>query len=269
MDQDTLKNLHNVLIEILDEFVRICEENNLIYFLAYGTLLGAVRHKGFIPWDDDLDVAMPKNDYKKFIEIYSKLEERNYYIISNNYNTSPVRLDISFAKLCKKGTLFARGDKDINSYTGIWIDIWPFDNCIRFFLIPQMKLISFAQQAYNLKNNIDIPQSKIKKNIIRLMFCIFPKRILFILIDKFFSVFNKFNTRYVSFLFGVYGHKKETHKHASIFPLKKLEFEGKYYCTPGNWNTYLTQYYGNYMELPPVEQRRTHSPLYIIFDDKK
>ena len=69
IDNATLKKLHSIEIEILDEFVRICNKHNLQYFLIGGTLLGAVRHKGFIPWDDDLDVAMPRNDYENFLKI--------------------------------------------------------------------------------------------------------------------------------------------------------------------------------------------------------
>ena len=79
-----LDKLHFVLVEILDYFVSICEKNNLRYFLVYGTALGAYRHKGFIPWDDDLDVAMPRKDYQKFLEIMQHTNDD--YILQNEGN---------------------------------------------------------------------------------------------------------------------------------------------------------------------------------------
>ncbi len=103
MDQIMLTKVQNVMKEILDEFVRICDENNLTYFLVYGTLLGAVRHKGFIPWDDDIDVAMPRADYNKLIEIYKSKNDPDYYLITNE--NSPINTHYhynTFIKLCKK-----------------------------------------------------------------------------------------------------------------------------------------------------------------------
>ncbi|MDR0321284.1 MAG: LicD family protein [Treponema sp.] len=267
LDQETTIKLRTVLLELLDEFVRVCEENNLTYFLVYGTLLGAVRHKGFIPWDDDIDVMMLRNDYEKFVDIYDKINNTKYYLLSNRCSITSPHHYRTFAKFCKKDTVFAESEKNPDAYTGIWIDIKPFDNCIRSLLVPQRKLISFTRQAYILRNNIDIPKAKIKKVIIRLIFFIFPKQLLFILSNKFFTLFNKFNTRYISSFSGLCGYKKETHRYDTIFPLTKLEFEGKQYCVPGNWDIYLTHYYGNYMELPPIEQRVTHKPFYIIFEN--
>jgi lipopolysaccharide cholinephosphotransferase len=123
-EHNTLKQLQNVLHEILDEFVRICEENSLTYFLASGTLLGAVRHKGFIPWDDDIDVAMPRKDYEIFLNIFENNTETNYYVLSNRGSQNKFMLYRGLAKFCKEGTIFAASNiPNPDKYPGIFIDI--------------------------------------------------------------------------------------------------------------------------------------------------
>jgi lipopolysaccharide cholinephosphotransferase len=267
MDQDTLKKLHDVLIEILDEFVCVCEENNLTYFLIAGTLLGAARHKGFIPWDDDIDVAMPRNDYEKFLEIYDKIKETNYYVLSHLTKNNIGNYYIDFAKLCKKGTVFAEGDRNPDYYSGIFIDIFPFDNCVLFFAPLQTHLIKIALKLYRLKSRTEIPQNRLKLVISKILCCFFSLSFIGKLHKRLYTLFNKSITKYISFFSGLCGYKKETHKYENIFPISKILFEGKYYCAPGNWDFYLTHFYGNYMELPPVENRRIHEYLFIKFNE--
>jgi len=110
LDNEILKNLHFTLIEILDEFVKICNENNLTYFLTAGTLLGAVRHKGFIPWDDDIDIAMPRSDYNKFLALHKNHINSKFYIYSRKFPVDTENHYKKYFKFCKKGTLFARED---------------------------------------------------------------------------------------------------------------------------------------------------------------
>ena len=125
MEKETLKKLHEVEVEILDEFVRICKKQKLQYFLYYGTLLGAVRHNGFIPWDDDLDVAMPREDYEKFIKMAKEELNDNFYIDNKDTNDEYY---LNFTKLRKKNTIFEQ-DFQVNydGPKGIWIDIFPID----------------------------------------------------------------------------------------------------------------------------------------------
>ena len=259
IDQETLIRLRKTILEILDEFIRICEENNLIYFLTGGTLLGAVRHKGFIPWDDDIDIGMPRNDYERFLDIFQKNIETNYYVYYH---------ENCYVKFCKKGTAYAESYLNPGDYWGIFIDIWPLDNCVPLFLPIQTKLITFFRILSYLKTREYIPRKKIKRYIKKLICFLLPLQFSKVLLREILSFFNRFTTKYVSTFSGIYGYKKETHKYNTIFPLTNVCFEGKYYKAPGNWDIFLGEVYGNYMELPPVEQRIVHDIKFISFDDK-
>jgi len=269
MEQNTLIRLRGVMLEILDEFVRICEKNNLTYFIMAGTLLGAVRHKGFIPWDDDIDVGMSRKDYEKFLDIYYNIDNTKYYVLSYR---SPENTDCHyepFAKLCKKGTIFAESRIDEKKYCGIWIDIFPYDNCVLFLVFIHTKLAKLIWRLYRAKAHIDTPKNKVKRFAVKLFCCFFSLQFLNSLEKKVYLLFNKFNTKYISFFSSIYGYKKETHKIDVIYPLSKIYFENKYYNAPGNCDAFLKKVYGNYMELPSVEKRVSHNPKYIIFDDNE
>jgi lipopolysaccharide cholinephosphotransferase len=258
MGQNTLIKLRSVMLELLDEFVRICDENNLVYFLTAGTLLGAVRHKGFIPWDDDMDIAMPRNDYEKFLDICDMDDASNYYALSNRSPNNAVHHNKQFAKFCKKGTVYVESNVDPNRYSGIFIDIFPYDKCILFFAPLQTLLVKTALKLYLIKTHLYIPPKKIKLFIGKI-FCLFLReQFLDMMLSKLYLLCNKLNTKHISFFSGRYGYKKETHQYDEIFPLAKIQFEGKHYCAPNNWDLFLKKLYGNYMELPPVEERISH-----------
>ena len=126
MKKEILDKLHITHIKILDEIVRICDENKLNYFLIGGTLLGAVRHKGFIPWDDDLDIAMPRKDYDKFLNIAKKQINNNYIL---EYNKTNRKYWLPFAKVRLKNTLYVENTiKNYETNKEIWVDIFPIDN---------------------------------------------------------------------------------------------------------------------------------------------
>jgi len=265
INQSILTQLRHVQLELLDEFVRICEKYNLIYFLTTGTLLGAVRHKGFIPWDDDLDVAMPRKDYEKFIDIINESTNHKYYVLSNKIINNKSKYCLNFTKFCKKNTEYAESYKEPESFCGIYIDIFPFDNCNIYFAPLHALLIKYSLNIYRVKLN-----AIYKKNnmyIIAKIFCsLFPLKIIKIIQKNIYNLFNNKKTRFLTYFTSIYGYKKETYNYNTIFPLSKIFFEGKYYNAPNNCDIYLNTIYGNYMDLPPVKDRQTHMPIYINFN---
>jgi len=264
MQKNETEKLRSVLIEVLDEFVHICEENNLTYFLTAGTLLGAVRHKGFIPWDDDIDVAMPRKDYELFLDLFDKTERKDLYLLSQRKQTNKIIFFKRFAKLCKAGTVYAEKNKD--NCSGIFIDIFPFDNTLLFLAPFQTKVIRFFWNLYHTKANFIEPKKKWKYIAKSILFFFLPEKLLSKISKKLFVIFNKHQTKYISFFSGKYGSKKETHSRDNIFPLSKVLFEEKYYFAPCNCHSFLHTLYGNYMQIPSFANRHTHHE-YIIFEE--
>lgn len=125
-EDKTIAAAQKVMLEILQEIHKICVENNLTYWLEAGTLLGAVRHKGFIPWDDDSDVSMPRADYEKFLKIaQEKLPEDMFLQTQDTDKEYP----LSWAKIRKNGTLLVETGETGNEkyHHGIFVDIFPYD----------------------------------------------------------------------------------------------------------------------------------------------
>lgn len=122
-DENVLKHLHDVELKMLNDFIEICNNHNLTYFLHAGTALGAIRHKGFIPWDDEIDVLMPREDYEKFLNIFDE-KNSNYYLI--NWNTT---LNISSEYLTHKSLFCLKNTKIPHPLwnMGIYIDISVLD----------------------------------------------------------------------------------------------------------------------------------------------
>lgn len=260
-----LKLLRDIQIEILDEIVRICKKHNLRYFLSGGTLLGAVRHGGFIPWDDDLDIGMPRKDYEKFIFIAKKELNKKYYLQDIDTDKNYWQ---GFAKVRKNNTLFdEQSIENINTHKGIFVDVFPYDDSKKIDFIFKIKWSIIK----NFQNFCLYYRGIYDKTQVNHYFCckicsvVGMNRLLklsrFILKTHFFK-----GGKYFLTFVGAYPMEKEILEFNWIFPTKKIKFENKMYDCPNNPDAVLTRLYGNYMKLPPVDQRVTHLPKKILFD---
>lgn len=264
-NDNALDKLHLTQLEIFDEFVSICKKHNLEYFLIGGTLLGAVRHKGFIPWDDDIDVAMPQKDYLEFLKISSNEINNQFFVDSIETNNNYF---LWFAKVKKKNTIFS--EKSIehlnNIDKAIFIDIFPYIN------ISDFNNISFKIRVLLFKIISNIIMSKkhiynsFKRKILNFITFLIPTSFFVKLETKLLFMDKNNNSNYIGSLYSTYG--TEVFNRKDFFPLKKIKFENRSVYGLNNNDQYLKTMYGDYMKLPPVEKRVTHMPLEIKFGDE-
>lgn len=251
-----LRKVQLRLLDILVEIDKVCRKHDIQYWIDFGTLLGAVRHGGFIPWDDDIDVTMPTDDYHRFLEIAPKELPNNLFLQTKDTDPS-YRLLID--KVRDKSSLYITKHEDFTrDYNkGLYIDIFeakPYPKVNRklqkFIMHWYQKTCHFfsVKQSVNLKNH--------------LASIVFP--IIKLSLDIVWGMINlgkKTNIGYAK-QFNVYGN---SYPHNIVFPLKDISFEGKTFLGPSNPNKYLSSIYGDYMKLPNKEQQHTHI-IYVDLD---
>lgn len=265
---ETLKRLQLTHVEILDEVVRVCDKLGLKYFLAEGTLLGAVRHQSHIPWDDDLDIVMPREDFDCLMEACrTELSNRYYLQFSNTFDNHY----LSFAKIRKKNTVINEYNlKDLNLPKEIFIDVFPLDYTNNFEHFSK-KIIGKIIKAIGLvtadKVGISTASNLLQRAIVLLLKPFSLKQL-----NRFrkwiMTRENKRETKYYINYASFYSTSRETFEKSDFGDGVMLEFSGRQYKVPENYDSVLTRIYGDYMQLPPEEDRvLRHKPEYIDFGD--
>lgn len=259
-----LNKLHSELLSIMKEIDRVCSENNLHYYLAEGTLLGAVRHQGFIPWDDDLDIAMPRKDFDIFIRIANDSLGNSYDL--QWYTTNKEYWQV-FAKVVKKGTLFK--EPGIKKFTplGIFIDIFPLDLAPAFSnrLTRRKTWIRFINNIIWYKNT---PKLDLKHIPHLILSRLYSNQCLHRMMNGIMKSTKKLgSTHYVNYG-SMYNLAKETMPIEWYGDGIRLPFEGCMLLVPKEYNKVLISIYGtNFMQLPQKEKRRCHYPERVIFSN--
>ncbi len=265
--EDVLRMLQLTQLEILKVFDRFCQEQGLKYSLYAGSLLGAVRHQGFIPWDDDLDVCMTRTDYDRFIDLWTKNPVAGY-VLQNKENSK--YFDQSFTKLRKDHTTFLQEEWEIgNHHTGIFLDIFPVDR------IPNGKwnraVFKTRCMVYQLLTREFVPPKG--NGVIRLgsgviLACI-PKALRPKLRQQMLKQITKFNEDEMleTIFIETMATLGKPHVANLTVGYTRLSFEdGSFLCFE-NWHDYLTRKFGDYRNLPPEEERVwRHHPIILDFE---
>ena len=258
----SLRELQLVELEILKDFVRFCKEKKLTYYISGGTFLGAVRHKGFIPWDDDVDVAMPRSDYEVFLKEYK-----------GRYKVATYRNDKESPHYAIRLVDEAKKVETINGSTkaewSAWIDVFPLDGMPNNYFIR--KIHSFrlmkARAELGFITINQIPNKKKRPLIEKVLIKIakranpFKRRSAikqFDKIDRILKTYPETNSKYYINFMGSYKLKSILKKDYYYKEGAFYDFEGMKLFGPKNYDAYLKVFYGDYMLPPKKDERNKH-----------
>ena len=254
----TLEEIHEELLCQLRDITSVCDRNGIEYNLMCGTLLGCIRHKGFIPWDDDIDIGMLRPDYERFLKEFSS--KKNALVWHGNEPT----YFFPFAKVIDTDTLLIDNDFT-NSRIGVYVDVFPFDeieddpsvwrhSAARMEWINRvlaLRNIRLFRKGRPLLNQLIV--------FLRAPLRLFPNRMLLTWHDRLNSRPPKTDKRKIACFSttNVYG-VKDVHPHEAFDEMVPVAFEGRDFPAPKGWRDYLSDLYGDFMKLPPKEKQISH-----------
>lgn len=258
-----LEKIHSLELKIASEVKRICEKHGINYFMTAGTLLGAVRHGGFIPWDEDMDFGMLREDYERFIRICETELDSRFFL--QTWDTDP-EYPFSYSKVRLNGTHFVEGfSEKAKMHDGLFIDIFPFDN------VPddpkerkrQAKRYFFCKRLLWMKKKMG---SNMKEGSLsqKVKYYGFKGLSMFGRYETIKQYYQRIQTKYNDrstqkvVTDGSYSYEKESIERRWVTHLEPVKFETEYFLSYQERIEYLTYFYGDYMKLPPEEKRNRH-----------
>ena len=266
--ENNIKDVQNKILEIMKYIDMLCRKENIEYFIMGGTALGAIRHGGFIPWDDDLDIFMTSENYSKFKEVFDRENQDNFII--QEWRSVPEYLE--YAKVRMNGTTFIEANfknrRDLHQ--GIYVDIMILHKVPENVLIQRIVYIkSKFVTLYGLSQRNWVPKSFPQKLALKVLKMIPSKQIC----NKFYRHIYKYDSLVENYNYCYWitpaKFKNGLFNRELFAKVVDIEFEDTLLMGPNNIRNYLSKRYGNYMKLPPVEQRiaAIHADIYDVSKD--
>lgn len=259
-----------IALNLLKRFDQICRTNMLRYWLAYGTLLGCIRHNGFIPWDDDIDIMMPRPDYEKLCKLSVWTEFNDVQLVYSGKMKGYHRL---YARLDDTRTMIMHKTMVDYPNAGVGIDIFPLDGLGNDYIqaVKRVKKIMFLRAMINMSiyKNPSVIYRAEKNPIIKGAKWALAhskwKNMLFMQYAIQLATKSAFETSY--YIGGVHGGERGIMEKEVYEGTIEGKFEGHYFPIPQKYDLYLTNTYGDYMKLPPENQRYAHPDEYAFWKE--
>lgn len=253
-----LKKIQKIQIEMLIEVDRICKKNNISYNIIAGTLLGAVRHCGYIPWDDDADVALLREEYDKFVRACKQDLDKTRFIFQDFTVTEGYRW--GYGKLRRKGTRVVRkGQEHMQYHSGVFIDIFPLD----FVPDQKIKRLVWTFQCFFVRKILwSKVGRRIEKNYFKralyIILSLIPEKNVLLFLQSMIDYGKGRTSSLVRILTfpppkGKFGYYRRWYESSSQYKFENIVLDGI-----NHYDAYLSYKYGNYMDLPPLDQRKVH-----------
>lgn len=263
------REIQAISLNILKEIKHVCDENKILYYLDAGTALGAVRHAGFIPWDDDVDICMTRSEFNRFVDVFDNNSKKYYKLLSLE---TDAKYSLPLPKVIDTRTKLSQTRQNEVSALGIYVDIFVYDN------IPDD--LDIRKKAFEYQNKLQhqwsLFQYKVTKingiksfsrSILQKLLKEFNiQRYYALKLNKYAQTYNKTTTNSIGSMTYVSQREKEIYSLDWFANGVDMKFEDDHFRVPQDFDSFLKIMYGDYMELPPAEQRVSHhnSKIYWI-----
>ena len=272
LTENDIKEIQKVILEIIEDLNKIFKENNIRYYLGGGSALGSIRHQGFIPWDEDMDINMPRKDCEKLVELFKNNKEINekYYLCENSYDNE---FDVNYLRIKLKGTSFKEYLYKDYSKDGIFIDIFPVENMfnnvilrklhgllvtMNLFVCSTLRISKKKEKYLNFIGNPQYTKTIKTKAFLGKLFSFFSLNRWLRISKKVMSLCKNENSKYISVPTGKRHFFGEMYEREDIFPVKYKKFENIELPVANKNEKYMEKMFGDYMKIPKPEDREKH-----------